>query len=76
MAGFMLVPHGHSNLVIMIVLFLLWRPGQVIFVLLGVTEGEKNPQNISIPKGSVLLCCPWTYCIKGEILCTVMTFFI
>lgn len=56
--GFILVSHGHSNtgdcfVAVMIVLFLLWRPRQVVFILLGTTE-EKNPLNISVLKGSVL----------------------
>lgn len=54
----MLASRGHSNpgdsfVAVMIVLFLLWRPGQVIFVLLGAAE-EKNTPNGSILKGSVL----------------------
>lgn len=44
----MLASRRHSNagdsfVAVMIVLFLLWRPGQVIFVLLGAAEEKKIP---------------------------------
>lgn len=46
--GFMLASRGHSSagdssVAVTIVLFLLWRPGQVIFVLLGAAEEKKIP---------------------------------